>query len=196
MARLVLLAGPNGAGKTTFARVMFRDEIAAVQYLNADDEAALINPLSVGEAALRAARVLINRRRASIAEGRDMVIETTLSGRGLLRDLRAAIERSYAIELHYLFSPTIELCIERVLFRVQRGGHGIPSEVIARRFRRGLQLLPAVLHIADSYTIWNNQSFPEIIATMRAREQRVYDEKAWQRLTEAMRMASEGTADA
>jgi len=108
MARLVLLAGPNGAGKTTFARVMFRNEIAAGQYLNADDEAALINPLSVGEAALRAARVLINRRRASIAEGRD----------------------------------------------------------------------------------------PEIIATMRAREQRVYDEKAWQRLTEAMRMASEGTADA
>jgi len=95
MARLVLLAGPNGAGKTTFARVMFRDEIAAVQYLNADDEAALINPLSVGEAALRAARVLINRRRASIAEGRDMVIETTLSGRGLLRDLRAAIEKAW-----------------------------------------------------------------------------------------------------
>jgi predicted ABC-type ATPase len=195
MARLVLLAGPNGAGKTTFAGVMFRKEIGAGQYLNADDEAALINPLSVGEAALRAARVLINRRRAFIAEGRDVVIETTLSGRVLLRDLRAAVERGYATELHYLFPPTIELCFERVLFRVQRGGHGIASGVIARRFTRGLQLLPAVLRIADSYTIWNNQSFPALIAAMRAGKLRVYNEKAWQRLTEAIRVASEGSAD-
>ncbi len=40
--------------------------------------------------------------------------------------------------IDFLALPEVELAIARVAERVKQGGHGIPEEVIRRRFAKGL----------------------------------------------------------
>ncbi|HKY95605.1 MAG TPA: AAA family ATPase [Kiloniellales bacterium] len=188
MPRLVVLAGPNGAGKTTFAKQMFTAEISAGSYLNADEEAATLNPASVDQVALQAARNLLARRREFIAAGRDLIVETTLAGRSFLREVNRAQRVGYRVELHYLFVPTVELCMERVLFRVQRGGHGIPSAVITRRYARSLALLPSFLASADSYALWDVSADPKLFARKSGDGVSVLDDVVWLSLAAKMKI--------
>lgn len=41
----------------------------------------------------------------------------------------------------FFWLPTIEMAIERVTVRVSEGGHNIPNDVIARRYKRGIENL-------------------------------------------------------
>ena len=50
------------------------------------------------------------------------------------RKIRAWRRSGYIASLIYLRLPSIEASIERVRRRVTAGGHGIPEEVIRRRF--------------------------------------------------------------
>jgi predicted ABC-type ATPase len=180
--RLLVLAGPNGAGKTTFAQQILAREIAAGDFLNADDIARELNPDSVEEAALEAGRALIRDRRNRIRQGRSFAVETTLSGRGLLRDLELAAGSGFQTELHFLFAPNPNLCIERVTLRVQRGGHGVPADVVARRFFRGLALLPLYMDAVDRSTVWDVSARPRpIVHRVRGRVA-VLDGQAWRTL--------------
>jgi len=182
--RLLVLAGPNGAGKTTFAQQILAPEIAAGDFLNADEMARELNPSSVEEAAIEAGRALVEERRRRILNGRSFVVETTLSGRGLLRDLQHASRRGFRTDLHFLFAPNPHLCIERVRLRVQRGGHAVPADVVERRFFRGLALLSLYIDAVDRAAIWDVSTRPRAIAQKVGGLLTVLDGDAWDRLSD------------
>jgi len=179
-----LLAGPNGAGKTTFARWILAREIAQGDFLNADEIAREINPDNVEDVALEAGRALVEDRRQRIAQGRGFAVETTLAGRGLLRDVRLAKERGFSTVLHFLFSPDPDLCVERVRQRVQSGGHSIPIDVVRRRYFRGLTLLPLYLASVDRGFVWDVSLQPSEIARSIEGKVSPLDADAWQLLQE------------
>ena len=58
------------------------------------------------------------------------------------------------------------MAIERVARRVRKGGHNIPSEVIIRRYYRGIKnLFDLYIPVCDNWLVIDNMDLtPEIIA--------------------------------
>jgi predicted ABC-type ATPase len=136
-----IIAGPNGAGKTTFVRDFLRYDFAVLDFLNADEIAQGLSPLAPEWAQLEAGRIMLERVRRFIGEGRDFGMETTFSGRTYRNIFRDARDRGYSIHLDFLILPEVEDSIRRVADRVKFGGHNVPEPDLRRRFRLGLQNL-------------------------------------------------------
>ncbi len=157
MPSLYIIAGPNGAGKTTFVRDFLRYDFAVLDFLNADEIARGLSPLAPERAQLEAGRIMLERVRRFIAEGRDFGMETTLSGRIYRNIFRDARERGYSIHLDFLVLPSVEHSIRRVADRVEAGGHNVPEEDVRRRFRLGLQNLFSLYRpLLDSWAVYDN----------------------------------------
>ncbi len=157
MPSLYIIAGPNGAGKTTFVRDFLRYDFTVLDFLNADEIARGLSPLAPERAQLDAGRLMLERLRRFIGEGRDFGMETTLSGRTYRNILRQAREVGYSIHLDFLTLPSIEHSIGRVADRVEAGGHNVPEADLRRRFRLGLQNLFTLYRpLLDSWALYNN----------------------------------------
>jgi predicted ABC-type ATPase len=154
---LYVIAGPNGAGKTTFVRDFLRFDFAVLDFLNADEIARGLSPLAPERAQLEAGRIMLERVRRFIGEGRDFGMETTLSGRTYRNIFQLARDRGYSIHLDFLILPSIEHSIRRVADRVEAGGHNVPEPDLRRRFRVGLQNLFSLYRpVLDSWALYDN----------------------------------------
>lgn len=166
---LVLLAGPNGAGKTTFINRFLRQRAEAFQFLNPDEVARGL--IGDGRARdLAAGRLVLERLDELFAARADVVLETTLASRShavRIRDWKAA---GYRVELVYLRAPSADFSIARVARRVAQGGHGIPEDVLRRRFRLSLDYLETVYKpIVDSWEIYASSDEGLVLLEMSPR---------------------------
>ena len=96
---IYVIAGPNGAGKTTFANEFLPDFVDCREFLNADLIAAGLSPFAPESQNFRAGRLLIDRIKELVQEKQDFAFETTLSGRGYVRNLREIKKIGYRITL-------------------------------------------------------------------------------------------------
>jgi predicted ABC-type ATPase len=168
--RLIILAGPNGAGKTTFSREFLTHEAACKQFINADLIAAGISPYAPETADVTAGRVTLARFDELSAQGADLAIETTLSGRWLLDRVRRVRADGYRVELFYLRIETPEIAIRRVAQRVSEGGHFIPENVVRRRFSRSLELLESYKNEVDYWNVYNNTGLEPVFEASGVRD--------------------------
>ena len=158
--KIYLVAGCNGAGKTTFAKE-FLPSIGVIRFLNADEIARGLSPLKPEAAAFKAGRLLLNELRELIDRHETFALESTLSGRTYVKLFKKAKQRSYAIELHYVWIPDVREAIRRVRQRVIEGGHDVPAEDIRRRFARSSQhLLDDYAPLASKWFLWDNSTPP------------------------------------
>ena len=134
-----MIAGPNGAGKTTFAREFLPREADCPTFVNADLIAAGLAPFSPETASLQAGRLMIQEIARHFEARRSFAIETTLAGRGYLRQINQWQQADYRVTLIFLQLPHADEAIERVALRVSQGGHHIPPDVVRRRFHAGLK---------------------------------------------------------
>lgn len=164
---LIVLAGPNGAGKTTFANRLLPRLFAALPFINVDDLRREVIP-ATPTPDFAAGREAVRRMEALIAERRGFVIETTLSGREHLNRLRRLKQDGWRIVLIYLGLRAVENSLRRVAYRVRAGGHGVPDDVIRRRFSRSLEHLTAAVPLVDvAVVIDNSERVPKIVAVSR-----------------------------
>ncbi len=161
---LTIMSGPNGAGKTTFAKRNFPDLIAKGLFLNADHLADDMNPDNVSKVAITAGKHFLNELDDRLRGDESFVIETTLSGKTLLRKIESAQQQGFVVRLIFLWLRTTELCDFRVKMRVTEGGHNIPFDDIIRRHARGLQNLPAYIKAVDEYEIFQANEKPILVA--------------------------------
>ena len=141
MPSLYIIAGPNGAGKTTFIKRFAPRELALLDFINADEIARGLSPFAPERALLEAGRLVLNRFRHFVEDGRDFVLETTLSGKTYRRLFADARRAGYAIQLDFLMLPTVEHSLRRVARRVLSGGHNVPDADVRRRFAVSLRNL-------------------------------------------------------
>jgi predicted ABC-type ATPase len=67
----------------------------------------------------------------------------------------------YEFHLIYLWLQTPELALERVRERLKLGGHGVPEDVVRRRYERGLANFFNIYRpIADSWLMLDNSAGP------------------------------------
>lgn len=187
LKEIVIIGGPNGAGKTTAARVLLREFLELHPYLNADEIARELRPEDVDSAAFAAGRKLIEKMRALVAEGQSFALETTCSGKSYLRLLESCKQDGWRITLLYFWLPTPEMAVARVARRVGQGGHGIPPEVIVRRYFAGIaNMLSFYLPLADEAEIYDNTDRSRrLVAEKReGRALDIHDLARWARIQE------------
>jgi predicted ABC-type ATPase len=98
--------------------------------------------------------------------GEDFGFETTLSGRTYLELIRHLRQRGYEVHLFFLWLPTVELAMSRILDRVSKGGHDVPESVVRRRFDRSIHnFFLRYRPIASTWLLFDNSgATPEPIA--------------------------------
>jgi predicted ABC-type ATPase len=179
---LILLAGPNGAGKSTAAPSLLAGELAIPEYVNADVIARGLSAFRPESAAFEAGKIAL-RRLWTLAERRvDFAFETTLAGVGFVPWIAELRRQGYKFHLFFLWLPSPEVALLRVLQRVQTGGHNIPPETVQRRYRSGLRnFFRHYQPLADRWRFYDNSGGigPRLLAAGDADGVRVLDEETW-----------------
>ena len=173
--RCIVIAGPNGAGKTTFARRYLPEDAGMVYFVNADLIAGGLSPLKPQLAAIAAARIVLREIDRLAAQRVDFAFETTLATRSYVSLVRKAQDAGYKVTLLFIWIDSPTTAVQRVAERVVKGGHNIPSEVIERRYHRGLfNLINLYIPICDTWMVVNNEGVtPEPIAEGRLNSENI-----------------------
>lgn len=166
MPNLYIIAGCNGAGKTTDSYTILPEVLNCYEFINADEIARGISPFRSETVSFEAGRIMLHQIQKHIDAKIDFAIENTLSSKHYAGIIKKAKQKGYTIRLLFFWLPTIELAKIRVKTRVEEGGHNIPSDVIERRYKRGLfNFFHVYSLISDSWMLIDNtEGSPQIIA--------------------------------
>ena len=96
-----------------------------------------------------------------IEAGSDFVIETTLANLTYAQKIPDWQRRGYLVSLVYLRLDSVEDSIARVRKRVSAGGHGIPEDIIRRRFAKSRHYFETIYRpIVDEWSVWASREGP------------------------------------
>jgi predicted ABC-type ATPase len=161
----IIVAGPNGAGKTTIASHgpggILREFLpgGAIERLNADERAREAEAAGAARGAaanLRAAQEIDAALARAIRDRRSVAVETVLSSDKYRPLLKRARRAGYFIALVYVCLRSPALSAARVRRRVLQGGHGVPRDRLAPRWRRSLDNLAWFGARADAVYVLDN----------------------------------------
>ncbi|SFD19327.1 Predicted ABC-type ATPase [Chitinophaga sp. CF118] len=165
MPNLYIIAGCNGAGKTTASYTVLPEVLDCKEFVNADGIAAGLSPFNPESVAFEAGRIMLQRIDHLLVEGADFAFETTLSTRSYVSFVKKAQGLGYTVTLLYFWLDSPEFAIERVAERVEQGGHNIPSDVIIRRYYRGIHnLINLYIPVCDNWYVVDNRDEVQVIA--------------------------------
>ncbi|TMV05742.1 hypothetical protein FE781_17000 [Paenibacillus thermoaerophilus] len=152
---MTVFAGVNGAGKSTLTKILAHNNKDFL-IIDADAIARRLNPSDPAKANVAAGRQTIRLVNDCITKGKNFTIETTLSGGNALRQMKAAREQGFHINLYFLGLDSVYLHIERVAQRVATGGHDIPEDLIRQRYKTSLENLPKAMQLSDNVYLIDN----------------------------------------
>lgn len=179
----VLLAGPNGAGKTTASSLLLG---SSVPFLNSDLIAAKLRSSGQSGTAVdvAAGRQLLAELAARVARRQSFCVETNLAGRGWVHHIEEWRDVGYRVTLQFLALIDADTAVARVAQRVSQGGHGVPEEVIRRRYHAGLrQLFATYMALVDSWTLYDNSiAGPPTILAHGPNPLVIHEVEAWSQL--------------
>jgi predicted ABC-type ATPase len=182
---LYIIAGCNGAGKTTASFSLLPSILKCDIFINADEIAREIAPGEVEKVAFEAGRQMIEQINARIRERETFAFETTLSARSYRETILFAQALGYHVTLLFFWLESVEMAIDRVARRVKEGGHNIDTEVIRRRYKRGIKNLFEIYIPLVSETMIYNNSFgiPELVVSKSlGRKFEIKNFEIWEKL--------------
>jgi len=164
---LYIISGPNGAGKTTASYTVLPKILHCKEFVNADEIARGLSPFNPSGMAIEAGKLMLKRIDELLQKEESFSIETTLSTRSYFKLVETAHQKGYDVTLLYFWLKSPEQAIERVARRVSEGGHGIPQDIIVRRYWAGLNnLFNIYMPIVDSWLLVDNSATPRTIVAM------------------------------
>lgn len=185
-----VIAGPNGAGKTTFAKA-FLPDVGVAEFLNADLLAAGLNPLKPEASAFEAGRILLSRWRDLVSQKRSFAFESTLSGLSYAKMLKDAKENGSTIQIHYLWVPSTNICLQRIRNRIKKGGHSVPPADVRRRYPNSIKnFFNIYLPLADKAWLWDVSANPtSLVANWQEDELTVHQTKTYESICKTAKEA-------
>ncbi|MBS0246014.1 MAG: zeta toxin family protein [Proteobacteria bacterium] len=191
-----IVAGPNGSGKSSL-------------YGNTDIEAFdqsiwIINPdlltrrlqevehLPMREANVQAVTRIETWLDASIAVHQTIGVETVLSTDKYRRLVTEAKGRGFVFRLIFVMLESVELNVQRVRIRVEKGGHDVPEDRIRARWGRSLAQLPWFLEEADDAALFDNSGAAPRLIGRKVAGQIEIDQKAPAALLQALGLVKPG----
>ena len=96
----------------------------------------------------------------------DFAFETTLAGKAYVHRICSWQSLGYSVKLIFLQLRSVEQATARVQLRVRQGGHAIPPDVIARRFKAGLSNFEVLYRplVNEWQTIDNGHPTPRLLS--------------------------------
>jgi predicted ABC-type ATPase len=181
MPQLFIIAGCNGAGKTTASFTLLPEVLGIQEYVNADEIARGLSPFRPESVAVEAGRIMLSRIKELMNSNTDFAFETTLAAKSYVSLITEAKSMGYEIHLIFLWLESAEEAIQRVEDRVASGGHSIPTDVIRRRYTRGLvNFFKVYSKITDEWMFVNNSGgSPVLIANRRKRNSNIFFHELW-----------------
>mgnify|MGYP000981323129 FL=1 len=152
-----IFAGVNGSGKSTLYKTNFLNkDIKNSVRINTDEIVYSFGSWKNSTDQIKAAKIAIQLRNKCFLEKKSFNEETTLTGRTILKIIDKAKDLGYKIHLYYIGIDNPEIAKERVKNRIARGGHGISSNLIEKRYYESLQNLEKIIYQCDSIEIYDN----------------------------------------
>jgi predicted ABC-type ATPase len=154
-----IIAGINGAGKTSLYNVLLGQSASGALGVRVNADEILTE--AGGDwrdtmAQLSAGREALNRINTCIDTGVSFHQETTLPGPTILKYVKKAKAVGFEIYLYFVGVDSLQIALDRVHRRVQKGGHGIEDHVIAKRYRALPKNLSEVLPLCDMAVFYDN----------------------------------------
>lgn len=157
---ITVIAGVNGAGKSSVAGASIR--LAGGEYFNPDEVARQLQSedasLSQYDANSRAWKTGYEQLVYAIQQDIDYTCETTLGGHSITQRLHEAIESGVQVRIFYVGLSSPELHIERVKYRVSKGGHDIPKEIIRKRYISSIHNMMSLLPGCEQVVVLDNSA--------------------------------------
>ena len=181
--RVVVLAGPNGAGKSA-AAAEARPQGRGIR--DADVIAQGLSGFAPERAGLAAGRIMMRRLKELAGQRKSFAFETTLASRSFAVWLKELKSSGYIVHLLYLWLPSAEMAVERVVERVRQGGHDVPGATVRRRYGAGLRnFFDLYQPLADTWQVLDNSIIgrSRLVATgMGRRIDLVGDSRIWKQV--------------
>ena len=152
-----IFAGVNGSGKSTLYKTNFLNQnIKNSIRINTDEIVYSFGDWNSSIDQMKAGKIAIQLRNKCFLEEKSFNEETTLTGKTILKIIDKAKNLGYKIHLYYIGIGNPEIAKERVKNRIARGGHGISSNLIEKRYYESLQNLEKILSKCDLIEIYDN----------------------------------------
>ena len=152
-----IFAGVNGSGKSTLYKTNFLNQnIKNSIRINTDEIVYSFGDWKNSIDQIKAGKMAIQLRNKCFLEEKSFNEETTLTGKTILKIIDKAKNLGYKIHIYYIGIGNPEIAKERVKNRIARGGHGISSNLIEKRYYESLQNLEKILSKCDLIEIYDN----------------------------------------
>jgi predicted ABC-type ATPase len=187
---VVVIGGPNGAGKTTISRQTVSDVLGMAEFVNADAIAAGLSGFEPERAAMQAGRIMLARLGELAEQRASFAFETTLASRTFAPWLAGLVASGYELHVVLVWLRSPELAVQRVRRRVSRGGHFVPSQVVRRRYRRGIaNFVNLYVPLATQWRVYDNSGDEPIHVAYRVKSGPpvVLRPRTWRRIEEVAR---------
>jgi len=183
---LYIISGCNGAGKTTASFTILPEILNCKEFVNADEIAKGLSPFQPEKVSIEAGRLMLNRIKELLFQGKTFAFETTLSTKSYKNTVKEAQENGYEVILLFFWLQSIELAVERVKQRVIEGGHNIEPNVIERRYNNGIRnLFDIYLPIVNKAMIFDNSdNIYQLIAEKHNNKINIIDNIKYNTLTQ------------
>lgn len=185
---IIIVGGPNGAGKTSSAPSIIPRRLRIHEFINADEIARGLSPFNPEGAAVAAGRLMMESIKSLVQRGQSFAFETTCAGRAHAYWLRKCKAADWQVTLLFLWLPTPQAAINRVAKRVREGGHGIPPDVVIRRWKAGATNMRNIyLPLSDFAMIYDNSDEGRVLIAERKLDVPlvVYDAARWAMIEKA-----------
>lgn len=127
------------------------------EFVNADEIARGLSPYNPEGVAIEAGRLMLKRIAELLDNNDSFSIETTLSTKSYVNLVRKAQARNYTVHLLFFWLSNVDMAKDRVAKRVAQGGHNIPTDVIERRYIKGLKnLFNIFMKECDIWVLYDN----------------------------------------
>lgn len=150
---MYVFAGNNGSGKSSFRNII--GEKLGIQ-VNVDPDS--LGRKYKSHKDMRAGRETLLLVEKYIESQTTFSMETTLSSKISLKQIRKAKDKGYKIVIYYLGLSDITINLKRISQRVERGGHHIPTGIVLRRSDRTVKNLITIMDIVDEIYLVDNTS--------------------------------------
>jgi predicted ABC-type ATPase len=153
-----VVAGANGCGKSTLTK-WAREEFQESSVLDPDAISRSLQATgSNSGTVIDAGREVLSMAERLLAAGQSFTVETTLAGNTYLRMMNKAKKLGYIVVLVYIGTTSVEINMQRVRFRVTKGGHDVPDEDQKRRYPRSFANAAKAITIADEAVVLDNST--------------------------------------
>lgn len=174
-----IFAGVNGAGKTTLYFNAIENMINLGYRINIDEITLSIGDWRDKTTQIRASRIAVKMRKMYIQNHDSFNLETTLCGNAILNLFKELKEKDYQIVLYYIALDRVETAKERVLIRVNKGGHGIDPLLIQKRFYESQKNLLKILPLCDKIYLYDNSKYFVKAAEIENNTVQIFENITW-----------------